>query len=254
MKEKNIRGKFFILAIGFMIVIVLVFIYINVYCGSEKKSLDKETIKNIKREYPEWMETLDIPNDKIIGYEGICGYSDGPIQSNQIALNIDDSDGNYLKELVQKDNDFLKKYPGFFKNKEKRMIYYGYRQGNWPCAQSYGYKNYLESACENLNIDVTLNRNMKIGFVLENIKRGKPTLYNIEVLEIYRDKKSMSSTDGEGMSVNSSFLLEHKINDLRYIILLDFVEAAGKKLEEEIKSTYPDVKIYQVNTKDEEKQ
>jgi len=229
------------------------------------KTLDKQTIESIKKEYPEWMDALDINEDCILGYKGNCGDADKNNNSNQIGLNIIDPRGNYLIELVQKDHDFMKNNPNKFYKDMKRSLYYSGSGLN-----EYGYKNYFASHYISSELDIELDGSMKIGFVWYKNNFSKPIsediekkiideflkkiIDNIEVLEIHQDTGTGEFTISDGIGVYSKFLLEHKINDLRYIILLDFAEGTDKKLEEEIKSIYPDVKIYQVNTKDEEKQ
>lgn len=212
----------------------------------------KEVINNIKKQYPGWMEELDIKDWQVIGYEGNVENTEKN-NGNQIELNINDSYGDELKMLAEKDYDFIKTHSDVFDKNTKRGFYYSHIDKD-SIVKRYGYKNYLDPLCMPLGLDVELDGSMKIGFLLGNARSSKSILDKIEVLEIYRDKKSISVTDDEGIESCIWFFVRHKINDLKYIVLLDFAEGTDKKLEEEIKSIYPDVKIYQVNTKDEEKQ
>jgi len=240
------------ICIGIVIVMILVLLYITYWVyvifiivrpgpGPElpSESVSKEEIKNIRKKYPEWMGALDIQDEKIVKIK--C-------DSNRIELNIDDQDGDYLKKLVQKDHDFIKKHPDRFDKKVERSLYYednNDRNGK----KSYGYRNYFNPFCGWMEAYIKLDGSMKIGFVWGNNNLGNLIIDNVEVLEIYRNGKYGNSNDCEYKGVNSKFLLENKINDLKYIIIFGFEEGADKELEDKIKDNYPNVKVYQVKTK-----
>lgn len=253
------RRRFIIVSVVVIVFVILVGGYIynknnkdidGDFNNTSPKPLDKEIIKNIKLYYPKWMETLDVKDDMIIGYEGRYGHTYQLGDNNYIALNINDRKGDYIKELVQKDKNYTKKYPDDHYKMTKRTIYYSFTFK--PGKQGYGYKNFLDSASEHLGLDLELDGTMKIGFALNDDELGMPILDNIQLLEIFQGKSNSTSFDKDVKKMYFSLFSKNKINGLKYIVLIDFVEGTDKKLEEEIKSNYPDVKIYQVNTKNKE--
>jgi len=218
--------------------------------------LNDMIFKKIGSHNKEWLEKINVLNNKnidIIGYkdEDIC---DGVIYDNDtIAVNMrikgydfkNNTREKILKNIVEKDTDFIKDNLRYFDKTQKRKVFHYFHACNLPKADNYGYKNYIAQSGEDLDLNFTRDSALNVYFTNNalEIEYNADISDNVEVLEFFEiSDKNFHTCDK----------VKHKIKSLKYIILYIYehdyeLVSQNRKLDrykEKIKKVYPDVEVF----------
>jgi len=151
--KKSLFLKFVLVILVMIISLYVIHRYME-YSKLPKESppTRKDEPDKIKLKNNEWIKSLNILYNSKIWFVDYCGsldftkdnYNSKPIEVN-IRCNLE-----YMNEVVDRDTQFIKDNPSYFKKDHKRMIYcrdvsYIYKD------EYYGYKNYTYTKDENLD-------------------------------------------------------------------------------------------------------
>ena len=238
---------------GLLIVIVsltLVCCYflINNETQEEPTSLDDIIVKKIKSHNTEWIESLDIIDNKDIyfdGYYGPIGQTRDVYELKPIEINIGCTPEEMIN-VVDKDTKFIKENPSYFKKGQQRKIYYD-RSWPLPKGEYKGYKNYIDNRGKHLDLDFTRDETMRVWFTNEINEIGRDKVCDdVEVVEVFGLKK----TD------HYQFLLDEdriKIKNLKYIILYEEEKVEPINIyKHTLQKLYPNATIHLVEPNKEQ--
>jgi len=241
--------------------------------------INDKILNKIDSHNREWLEKINVLNNKnieIIWYKDkyICeGDSLAKIDCDNdlIAINMLNSgtmgDIEYntsektLKNVVEKDAHFIKENPSYFEQNQRRKIFYKIVSGK-EFPDYYGYKNYIAQSGEDLELNITRDGSLNVYFTNEasDIKYNADISDNVEVVELFKPDRYLDDVCDK---------VKHKIKSLKYIILYENYESENidpnkkdvvskeelyNECKEYFKKVYPDVEIFIVPPKTQDRE